>query len=69
MVVDAERRGGPSTADGDSRVTVIGRVLRKYKVDEVILSSPSINGNIERTIRQVCATLDCPVRRLNMSIS
>jgi UDP-GlcNAc:undecaprenyl-phosphate GlcNAc-1-phosphate transferase len=43
--------------------------MRKYKVDEVILSSPSINGNIERTIRQVCATLDCPVRRLNMSIT
>jgi UDP-GlcNAc:undecaprenyl-phosphate GlcNAc-1-phosphate transferase len=43
--------------------------MQKYKVDEVILSSPSINGNIERTIRQVCAALDCPVRRLNMSIT
>ena len=43
--------------------------MRKYRVDEVILSSPSINGNIERTIRQVCETLDCPVRRLNMSIT
>jgi UDP-GlcNAc:undecaprenyl-phosphate GlcNAc-1-phosphate transferase len=43
--------------------------MRKYKVDEVILSSPAINGSIERTIRQVCATLDCPVRRLNMSIT
>jgi FlaA1/EpsC-like NDP-sugar epimerase len=43
--------------------------LRRYKADEVILSSPSINGNIEGTIRQVCATLDRPVRRLNMSIT
>jgi UDP-GlcNAc:undecaprenyl-phosphate GlcNAc-1-phosphate transferase len=43
--------------------------MRKYKVEEVILSSPSINGNIERTIRQVCSTLECPVRRLNMSIT
>jgi len=43
--------------------------MRKYRVDEVILSSPSINGHIERTIRQVCATLECPVRRLNMSIT
>ncbi len=43
--------------------------MRKYRVDEVILSSPAINGSIERTIRQVCATLDCPVRRLNMSIT
>lgn len=43
--------------------------LRKYKVEEVILSSPSINGSIEHTIREVCATHDCRVRRLNMSIS
>jgi FlaA1/EpsC-like NDP-sugar epimerase len=43
--------------------------MRKYKVDEVILSSPSINGSIERTIRQVCASRECPVRRLHMSIS
>ncbi len=43
--------------------------MRKYRVDEVILSSPAINGSIERTIRQVCKTLDCPVRRLNMSIT
>jgi FlaA1/EpsC-like NDP-sugar epimerase len=43
--------------------------MRKYKVDEVILSSPSINGNIEYTIREVCASRECPVRRLHMSIS
>ena len=45
------------------------QTLRRYKVDEVILSSPSINGSIEHTIRDVCATRDCKVRRLNMSIS
>ena len=43
--------------------------MRKYKVDEVILSSPSINGSIEHTIREVCTALDCKVRRLHMSIS
>jgi UDP-GlcNAc:undecaprenyl-phosphate GlcNAc-1-phosphate transferase len=43
--------------------------MRRYKVDEVILSSPSINGNIEHTIREVCASLERPVRRLHMSIS
>ena len=43
--------------------------LHRYKVDEVILSSPAINGSIERTIRDVCATLERPVRRLHMSIS
>jgi lipopolysaccharide/colanic/teichoic acid biosynthesis glycosyltransferase len=35
MVVDAERRGGPSTAKGDSRVTRLGATLRRYKLDEL----------------------------------
>ena len=42
--------------------------MRRYKVDEVILSSPLINGSIEHTIREVCSSLECPVRRLHMSI-
>lgn len=35
MVVDAEKLGGPSTADDDPRVTKAGRFLRKYKLDEL----------------------------------
>jgi lipopolysaccharide/colanic/teichoic acid biosynthesis glycosyltransferase len=35
MVVDAEKIGGASTAVDDPRVTRIGRVLRKYKLDEL----------------------------------
>ena len=35
MVVDAENLGGPSTADNDSRITKIGKFLRKYKLDEL----------------------------------
>ncbi len=35
LVVDAERIGGPSTAGDDSRITKIGKILRKYKLDEL----------------------------------
>lgn len=35
MVVDAERLGGPSTSGNDSRVTRVGRFIRKYKLDEL----------------------------------
>src|SRR5208282_835570 len=35
MVVNAERLGGPSTADHDPRITRCGRFLRKRKLDEV----------------------------------
>ena len=35
MVVNADRVGPPSTADDDPRITRIGRILRKYKLDEL----------------------------------
>lgn len=35
MVVDAEKVGGPSTSDDDQRITKIGKLLRKYKLDEL----------------------------------
>jgi lipopolysaccharide/colanic/teichoic acid biosynthesis glycosyltransferase len=35
MVVNAEKIGGPSTADDDPRITSIGKILRKYKLDEL----------------------------------
>lgn len=35
MVDDAEKLGGPSTALNDPRLTGIGKLLRKYKLDEL----------------------------------
>lgn len=42
--------------------------LRQLAVDEVILSSPSVNGSVEQRIREVCTRLERPVRRLHMEI-
>jgi len=42
--------------------------IKRYSVDEVVLSSPSINGNVEHRIHEVCAQLERPVRRLHMEI-
>jgi lipopolysaccharide/colanic/teichoic acid biosynthesis glycosyltransferase len=35
MIVNAEKVGGPSTALNDPRLTSVGRLLRKYKLDEL----------------------------------
>ena len=43
-------------------------IMRQYGVDEVILSSRAINGSIETRIREVCATMNRPVKRLHMEI-
>lgn len=43
--------------------------VERYAVDEVLLSSPSINGPVERRIREICGRLDRPVRRLDMHLT
>jgi len=35
MVIDADKKGGMSTALNDKRLTKIGRFIRKYKLDEL----------------------------------
>ena len=42
--------------------------MRRYAVDEVVLSSPSISGAVEARIRSICLSLERPVRRLHMEI-
>jgi UDP-GlcNAc:undecaprenyl-phosphate GlcNAc-1-phosphate transferase len=42
--------------------------LRKYSAEEVLLSSPSINGTIEARVREICGGRDIPVRRLHLEI-
>jgi UDP-GlcNAc:undecaprenyl-phosphate/decaprenyl-phosphate GlcNAc-1-phosphate transferase len=49
-------------------VDALEPIMRRHTVDEVILSSPAINGSVEQRIRQICARLECPVRRLHMEI-
>jgi dTDP-glucose 4,6-dehydratase len=44
------------------------RVLRRYKVDDVVLSSPAINGSVEARVREVCGESDRRVRRFSMEI-
>lgn len=35
MLADAEKQGGPTTSSDDVRVTNVGKLLRKYKIDEL----------------------------------
>lgn len=44
------------------------QTMRQYAIDEVVLSSPSINGSVESRICEICETLKRPVRRLYMDI-
>lgn len=35
MVVNADKIGGPSTADDDPRITAVGKFIRRFKLDEL----------------------------------
>ncbi len=43
-------------------------IIRSQRIEEVLISSPSINGSVEARVREVCAALDVPVRRLYLDI-
>ncbi len=46
----------------------VPEMLGKFSVEEVLLSSPSINGSNEATVREACGKQDVPVRRLYLEI-
>jgi hypothetical protein len=43
-------------------------IIKSQRIEEVLISSPSINGSVEARVRDVCAALDVPVRRLYLDI-
>lgn len=60
MVLNADKIGGPTTSDDDPRITRVGKILRKYKLDElpqfinVVKSEMSVVGprpDVEEVVR------------------
>lgn len=43
-------------------------LVQRHAIEEVVLSSPAINGPVEARVRDVCTRLGRPVRRLHMDI-
>jgi hypothetical protein len=49
-------------------VDSLPEALARLSVEEVLLSSPAINGTIEARVRELCGQRDIPVRRLHLEI-
>ena len=73
MVIDAEKLGAQVTSKNDSRITKIGRVLRKYRLDELpqiinilvgdlsfVGTRPEVPRYVEQYTKEMMATLLMP---------
>jgi UDP-GlcNAc:undecaprenyl-phosphate GlcNAc-1-phosphate transferase len=49
-------------------VDELSDVLKTLRVDEVLLSSPSINGTHEAQVREICGSRNIAVRRLHLEL-
>jgi UDP-GlcNAc:undecaprenyl-phosphate GlcNAc-1-phosphate transferase len=44
------------------------RLIASQSIEEVLISSPSINGSVESRIHEICSARQVPVRRLHLDI-
>lgn len=72
MCVDADRVGGTSTSGSDSRITPVGHVIRRFKLDElsqfwnVLVGDMSVVGPRPNTVRD--AELYTPAERRLLAV-
>ena len=68
MTIPARSVAGSWAFRFEARSNDLEATMRRYSVDEVLLSSPSINGHVEHRIREICTRMERPVRRLRMEL-